>query len=434
MKDGAKAVGANGQVVRGVEIAEGEQITEEMPLKNSLQHPQEHHLHRQFLSRIPSHVGPPTIHPFQRQSPKCHLNYLSLDAFQPRSDDQSLFEESSSSSVHDIPLISLSAPSRNLDQNSAPLHSRTPAPSFTKRRCSSLPPTLRRLKYCCEQQLWRPKPSMPMISNESCSPLSTSPLTPPQTPLSKILCSESCQQQLDVRNTQDKQIQTEVLLLPDVPTVSKEDGLPSSMLDIMPTNLQRSPLTTETCLDKVFALLDCTVATQCAYSSASTHTGNAGQGLLAQGQLGSLVPESTSTTPSEISPMAQLMQEYSSAETGIMSVLSLGELTSDFIVDRGKDGTRGLRRYHLVKATLDNICIVVMAQQTFVQRAAALMVEGKPQFIVDPGDTLIPILQGTNSRPQLYVAWKALMARMRLGVKTWGKYVAEYQLQVGAHC
>ena len=117
-----------------------------------------------------------------------------------------------------------------------------------------------------------------------------------------------------------------------------------------------------------------------------------------------------------------------------MLVLSLGELTPDTIVDRGKDGTRGLRRYHLVKATLDNICMVVMAQQTFVQRAAALMVEGKPQFIVDPRDTLIPILQGTNSLLQLYVAWRALMARMRLGVKTWGKYVAEYQLQMGAHC
>ena len=141
--------------------------------------------------------------------------------------------------------------------------------------------------------------------------------------------------------------------------------------------------------------------------------------------------------------MAQLMQEYSlvsiepqlnPTEASIMSILSLGDLTPDLIVDRGKDGTRGLRRYHLVKAILDNICSVVTAQQTFVQRAAALMVGEKSQFIVDPRDTLIPILQGTNSLPQLYVAWKALMARMRLGVKTWGKYVTEYQLQVGAHC
>ena len=168
-----------------------------------------------------------------------------------------------------------------------------------------------------------------------------------------------------------------------------------------------------------------------------------GQELLAQGQLGSLDPESLSTSPFDISPMAQLMREYSSVslelqlsptEASIMSILSLGDLTPDLIVDRGENRTRGLRRYHLAKATLDNICMVVMAQQIFVQRAAALMVEGKSQFIVDPRDTLIPILQGTNSLPQLYVAWKALMARMRLGVKTWGKYVAEYQLQVGTHC
>ena len=83
---------------------------------------------------------------------------------------------------------------------------------------------------------------------------------------------------------------------------------------------------------------------------------------------------------------------------------------------------------------MDHICMVVMAQQTFVQQAAALMVEGQCQFIVDLRDTLIPILQGTNSLPQLYMAWKALMARMRLEVKTWKKYAAEYQLQVGAHC
>ena len=56
----------------------------------------------------------------------------------------------------------------------------------------------------------------------------------------------------------------------------------------------------------------------------------------------SMVPESMLTTPSEISPMAQLMQEYSSAGTGIMSVLSLQELTLDLIVDRGENRTRGL--------------------------------------------------------------------------------------------
>ena len=125
--------------------------------------------------------------------------------------------------------------------------------------------------------------------------------------------------------------------------------------------------------------------------------------------------------------MTQLIHEYSSVlikpqlsltEASIMSILRLGELNVDLIVDRGENRTKVLCHYHLVKAILDNIYMVVMAQQIFVQQAAALMVEGKSQFIVDPRDTLIPILQGTNSLPQLYVAWKALMARMRLGVKT----------------
>jgi len=81
---------------------------------------------------------------------------------------------------------------------------------------------------------------------------------------------------------------------------------------------------------------------------------------------------------------------------------------------------------------MDDVCTVVTSQQTFIQQAAALIMEGKPQFTVNPKDTLIPILQGTSSLPQFYVAWKVLISRMRLGVKTWDEYIAEYQLQVGA--
>jgi len=140
----------------------------------------------------------------------------------------------------------------------------------------------------------------------------------------------------------------------------------------------------------------------------------------------------------EKSPMAQLMQKYSLAaiesqlglmEISIMWVLSLEELTLDHIVDRGEDRNRRLPRYHLGKATMDNFCSVVTAQQIFLQQAAALIVERKSHFIVDPGNTLIPILEGTSSLPQLYAAWKALITRIKLGVKAWEKYIAEYQLQ-----
>lgn len=143
----------------------------------------------------------------------------------------------------------------------------------------------------------------------------------------------------------------------------------------------------------------------------------------------------------EKSPMAQLRWEYSSTtiesqlgptEMSIMLVISLEELTPDLIVDRGDDRRKTLPHYHLATGTMNNVCTAVTAQQIFLQQAAALIAERKSHFIVDPGDTLIPILQGTSSLPQLYAAWKALITRMKLGVKAWEKYIAEYQLQVDA--
>jgi len=96
---------------------------------------------------------------------------------------------------------------------------------------------------------------------------------------------------------------------------------------------------------------------------------------------------------------------------------------------------KSLTCYHLVKATLDNVCVAVTgdtAQQTFLQQAAALIVERKSHFIVNWGDLLIPILQGTSSLPQLYTALRVLITRIKLGVKAWKKYIAEFELQVGA--
>ena len=143
----------------------------------------------------------------------------------------------------------------------------------------------------------------------------------------------------------------------------------------------------------------------------------------------------------EKSPMAELIREYSSAtiesqlgptETSIILVLSLEELTLDLIVDRVHDRNKSLPRYHLARATLSNVTPAVTAQQIFLQQAAALVVERHSHFIVDPGDTLIPILQGTSSLPQLYVAWRALITRVKLGVKAWEKYIAEYKYQADA--
>ena len=77
----------------------------------------------------------------------------------------------------------------------------------------------------------------------------------------------------------------------------------------------------------------------------------------------------------ENSPMAQLIQEYTSSsiesqlgptETSIMLVISLEELTSDLIVDRGEIRDKTLPRYHLAPATMNNVCTAVMAQQIFL--------------------------------------------------------------------
>jgi len=85
-------------------------------------------------------------------------------------------------------------------------------------------------------------------------------------------------------------------------------------------------------------------------------------------------------TNPEKSPIAQLIQEYSlvgidsqlgSTETSIAWVLSLEELTPDLIIDRGKGRPRC---YHLAKATMDDVCTVVTAQQTFIQQATALII------------------------------------------------------------
>jgi len=261
----------------------------------------------------------------------------------------------------------------------ASLHLCSPKP-FIKQRCSSLPPNFRQLKNSCRQQLSRTWPNISMVDQGNQAPLPTYQLSPP------------------------------TLSSPGLPMVDNEQSPPSSK-PLAPHAL--TPSLEQQC---VFLLPP---------FCQPTLDGNS---------------PNFGMNP-EKSPMAQLIQEYSSVgigsqlgstETSITWMLSLEELTLDLLIDRGEDRIKGLRHYHLVKTAMDKVCVVVTAQQTFVQQAAALLVEGKSRFVVDPRDTLIPILQGTSSLPQLYVAWKVLISRMRLGVKTWEKYIAEYQLQVGA--
>ena len=45
---------------------------------------------------------------------------------------------------------------------------------------------------------------------------------------------------------------------------------------------------------------------------------------------------------------------------------------------------------------------------------------------------LLPILAGMSSLGQINIAWKPIWLQVELGTKALRKYVAEYQLQVGA--
>ena len=139
------------------------------------------------------------------------------------------------------------------------------------------------------------------------------------------------------------------------------------------------------------------------------------------------------------SPMAKLMREYSGdaddletagipTQTNVGLVLDISELSDKMVVDRGPDRDRGLPRYHLDTLNLDRITTVVTEQQIFLERAASLIVERKNYFKIDPGDTLLPILRGTSSVPQLRVAWLALRHRVELGTKAWRKCITEYRL------
>ena len=140
-------------------------------------------------------------------------------------------------------------------------------------------------------------------------------------------------------------------------------------------------------------------------------------------------------------PMAKLMREYSGdvddlettsipTKTNVGLVLDVSELSDEMVVDRGPNRDRGLPRYHLDTLNLDRITTVVTEQQIFLERAASLIAERKNYFKIDPGDTLLPILRGTSSLPQLCAARLALRHRVELGMKAWRKYITEYQLPV----
>lgn len=138
----------------------------------------------------------------------------------------------------------------------------------------------------------------------------------------------------------------------------------------------------------------------------------------------------------ENSPMAKLIREYGlqdieaqglSTETKVQLIVEVQELGAEMIIDRGSERPAGLPRYHLAPKDLDRVRSTVTELQIFLQQAARLIEERQKHFLVDPGDTLLPILEGTSSLGQMNAAWKALRLRVELGTKAWTKYIAEYR-------
>lgn len=116
-----------------------------------------------------------------------------------------------------------------------------------------------------------------------------------------------------------------------------------------------------------------------------------------------------------------------STQTKVQLIIDVEDLGPEMIVDRGTERTAGFARYHLTSKDLDRVQSTVTELQLFLQQAARLIEERQTHFIIDPGDTLLPILSGTSSLGQMNAAWKALRLRIELGTKAWKKYIAEYR-------
>ena len=97
------------------------------------------------------------------------------------------------------------------------------------------------------------------------------------------------------------------------------------------------------------------------------------------------------------------------------------------LIKRMEDLNRGITKYKLADEFLESLSKTSTELQVFVEKAARLLEERSQHFIVDPKDTLIQILKGTSSLPQLNVACKTIQKRLELGHRTLNKYMEQYQ-------
>ena len=175
----------------------------------------------------PLHVNSPTTHPFRHQSLNFYSTYPSSITSRSCGDDQlspkrlplsitTVNNGSDTSSVFDIALISPLASLYSLNQPPASLHPHPSPPVSPKQRCSSSPPSFRQLKNTRKEHSRTPL-SQTALSTERRDCTASDLLMPDSNTLSPF--SKTCHLYPD---TQDKQVQTESLPWPDVPTI--DDG------------------------------------------------------------------------------------------------------------------------------------------------------------------------------------------------------------------
>ena len=134
------------------------------------------------------------------------------------------------------------------------------------------------------------------------------------------------------------------------------------------------------------------------------------------------------------SPMAKLLNEYMteasgnslSTEATVVLLVTLDELEPEHIVTV-ENRNKGTTKYKLADSLLEDLSRTAVELQVFVEKASSFLEERSRYFTVDPKDTLLQILRGTTSLPQLNVAWKTIQRRLELGHKTLQKYVQQYQ-------
>jgi len=96
-------------------------------------------------------------------------------------------------------------------------------------------------------------------------------------------------------------------------------------------------------------------------------------------------------------------------------------------IEKVEDPNRSTTKYKLEEGLMDNLQKTTIELQEFIERATDLLEEQSDHFTIDPRSTLLHILRGTTSLPQLNVAWKAIQKQLSLGHRTLQKYQQQYK-------